>query len=60
MLVARRSLHLHCGLQTKPKKKLTQEEAAQAAEDLRKKIKAKNQVRLKASLIFAHIWGFAF
>lgn len=28
---------------TKPKKKLTQEEAAQAAEDLRKKIKAKNQ-----------------
>ena len=31
-------------MQTEPKKKLTPEEAAQAAEELRKKIKAKNQV----------------
>ena len=30
--------------QTEPKKKLTPEEAAQAAEELRRKIKAKNQV----------------
>lgn len=40
-------LHIHYGMQTQPKKKLTPEEAAQAAEDLRKKIKAKNQVCLQ-------------
>ena len=31
-------------VQTEPKKKLTPEEAAQQAEELRKRIKAKNQV----------------
>jgi len=31
-------------MQTEPKKKLTSEEAAQQAEELRKRIKAKNQV----------------
>ena len=35
-----------CGVQTEPKKKLTPEEAAQQAEELRKRIKAKNQVCL--------------
>lgn len=43
-LVSRSTLNSQCLLQTEPKKKLTPEEAAQAAEDLRKKIKAKNQV----------------
>ncbi len=33
-----------CLMQTEPKKKLTSEEAAQQAEELRKRIKAKNQV----------------
>jgi len=36
-------------MQTEPKKKLTSEEAAQQAEELRKRIKAKNQVCWVAS-----------
>ena len=44
MLVYRRTPNSQFLLQTEPKKKLTAEEAAQAAEELRKKIKAKNQV----------------
>lgn len=39
-----------CGVQTEPKKKLTPEEAAQQAEELRKRIKAKNQVCLATYL----------
>lgn len=43
-------------MQTEPKKKLTPEEAAQAAEELRKKIKAKNQVshNMSVSCICEH------
>lgn len=39
-------------LQTEPKKKLTPEEAAQAAEELRKKIKAKNQVNYSLLVLY--------
>ena len=53
MLMSCSRLDGDCLLQTEPKKKLTPEEAAQAAEELRKKIKAKNQVNHRLIVLYA-------